>query len=1192
MFLTTVIFHKGLKTRKKAMNSYTKSICSYCGVGCGVLIKSNEHTNEIDLIGDTTHPVNKGMLCSKGRNLHHTVMDTSDRLLQPQMRWNRESPLEEVSWDTALERAAGVFKGLINNYGPDAVGFYVSGQLLTEEYYIVNKLVKGFLKTNNIDTNSRLCMSSAVVAYKKTLGEDSVPICYDDIELADCFFIAGANPAWCHPILFRRLEAHKQSNPDVKIVVVDPRETASASIADLHLQINPGTDVYLYNAIAKCLIETDQIDASFITDHVDGFEALKKQVFQYSVEEIAEICGVSKDDIQLAASWIGEATGFISMWTMGLNQSSIGVNKNVALINLSLITGKIGKPGNGPFSLTGQPNAMGGREVGGLSSMLAVHKSYENPIHVDEVARFWNVSGLSTKQGLTATEMFDALFEGKLKAIWIICTNPTVSLPDARKIEAALRKAKFVIVQDISNASTTVHYADLVLPAAGYMEKTGTMTNSERRVNLVQKIIDPPGNALPDAEILWKFAAKMGWEKQFPYQNYEEIYEEYKKMTHGTNMDVSGISYDVLRTQGGVQWPYTSEKMKSTKRLFENNTFYTDSGNAAVYGVDPQLQSEPLSENYPFILLTGRVRDQWHTMTRTNKVSALNKHAPQPFVEIHPSDAKVLEIEEDDLVEVIGKRGNVKLKARICYTIKKGVLFIPMHWGKLFQNDLGRANNMTSVILDRESKQPDYKYAAVQLFKHRPKAKRIIVIGAGAGATQFVKSYRALGDTSSSIDVFSKEMHPFYNRVLLPHYLTGEKTWEDLEKLREQDFKRLGITVHIGVSIDLIDKKKKFVIDSTGKTHLYDTLIVATGSRAFVPPNFPKEAANFITIRQRGNIELIQERLQPNNDVVIIGGGLLGLEMADALLSIGMQVHVIQIDERLMGLQLDKQSSKLLKRKILAKGIHLYMNDEVLAFNGAPEITSVTLRSGQKLECHLVITAIGTRPNIELLKAADIECNRGVLVNQYLQSSDKDIYCIGEIAELNGTLWGITAAAEEQAKVLSKVIYGDPHAYYKGSVFMNILKAKDVHICSIGLVDPPDPEDKDYQIIKMEDLSRQYYKKCVVYKNKLVGAVLVGDRTEFLSFKELIENSAELNDVRDTLLRPNGLKKEPLKGKLICSCANVGHLNIEEIINKTKNCTLDQVMKHTGAGTGCGSCKPEIIALLMIKKQENGNRVS
>ncbi|PCH77707.1 MAG: NAD(P)H-nitrite reductase [Flavobacteriaceae bacterium] len=1174
------------------MNSYTKSICSYCGVGCGVLLKRNAHTNEIDLLGDTSHPVNKGMLCSKGRSLHHTVMDTSDRLLQPQMRWNRESPLQDVSWDTALERAAGVFKGLINNYGPDAVGFYVSGQLLTEEYYIVNKLVKGFIKTNNIDTNSRLCMSSAVVAYKKTLGEDSVPICYDDIELADCFFIAGANPAWCHPILFRRLEAHKEANPSVKIIVVDPRKTASASIADLHLQINPGTDVYLYNAIAKWLIENDQIDSSFIADHVTGFEALKKQVFHYSIEETAAICAITTDAIALSASWIGDAKGFISMWTMGLNQSSIGVNKNIALINLSLITGKIGKPGNGPFSLTGQPNAMGGREVGGLSSMLAVHKSYENPAHVEEVERFWNVSGLSTKQGLTATEMFDALYEGKLKAIWIICTNPTVSLPDARRVEAALRKAKFVIVQDISNASTTVHYADLVLPAAGYMEKTGTMTNSERRVNLVQKILDPPGNALPDAEILWRFAAKMGWGKQFPYQNYEAIYEEYKKMTQGTNLDVSGIDYTLLRTQGGVQWPYTSEKRQATKRLFEDHQFYTDSGKASVYGVDPQLRSEQLSENYPFVLLTGRVRDQWHTMTRTQKVSALNRHAPQPFVEIHPSDAEALGIEEDDLVEVIGKRGNVKLFARICDTIKKGVLFIPMHWGKLFQNDLGRANNITSPILDKESKQPDYKYAAVQLFKHRPKVKKIIVIGAGAGATQFVKSYRALGDAASHIEVFSKEIHPFYNRVLLPHYLTGEKTWKDLEKLRVEDFKRLGITVHIGVSIDLIDKKKKYVIDSTGKKHTYDTLIVATGSRAFVPPNFPKDAVNFITIRQRGSIELIQKRLKVNSHVVIIGGGLLGLEMADALITIGMQVHVVQIDERLMGLQLDKQSSKLLKQKVLAKGIHLYMNDEVLAFNGHPEITAVSLRSGQKIACELVITAIGTRPNIELLKTAEITCNRGVLINQYLQSSDKDVYCIGEIAELNGTLWGITAAAEQQAKVLAKVIYGDPHAYYKGSIFMNILKAKDVHICSIGLVDPPDTDDKDYQIIKIEDLSRQYYKKCVVYKNKLVGAILVGDRDEFLSFKDLIENSSELNDVRDTLLRPNGLKKELVKGKLLCSCANVGEGNIEEVINKTTNCDLQEVMKHTGAGTGCGSCKPEILALLMIKNKANGTRVS
>jgi ferredoxin-nitrate reductase len=404
-----------------------KSTCSYCGVGCGIVV-SKDRQGRIIVSGDHDHPVNKGMLCSKGMNLHYTVADKSDRLLFPEMRWAKNQPLQKISWNTAMDRAAAVFKTLISKFGPDSVGFYISGQCLTEEYYVVNKLVKGFLGTNNIDTNSRLCMSSAVAGYKLALGDDSVPLSYDDIELADSFLIAGANPAWCHPILFRRLEAHKANNPDTKIIVVDPRKTQSCSIADIHLQIQPGTDITLYHAIGRCLIEMNRINEAFIYFHTDGYEQYRKEVLKVTVEEAALICDVPTADIYAVAKIIGDAKGFISMWAMGLNQSVVGVNKNLALINLSLITGQIGKPGAGPLSLTGQPNTMGGREVGGMANLLAAHRDLKNPAHRKEVADFWGVKNINEKPGLTATEMIDSLFEGKMKAIWIICTNPLVSL--------------------------------------------------------------------------------------------------------------------------------------------------------------------------------------------------------------------------------------------------------------------------------------------------------------------------------------------------------------------------------------------------------------------------------------------------------------------------------------------------------------------------------------------------------------------------------------------------------------------------------------------------------------------------------------------------------------------------------------------------------------------------------------------
>ena len=430
------------------------------------------------------------------------------------MRYAKNQPRQRVSWDTAMERTAAVFKTLIRKYGPDSVAFYASGQCLTEEYYVVNKLIKGFIGSNNIDTNSRLCMSSAVVAYKMSLGEDSVPVNYDDLELADCIFVAGGNPAWCHPILWRRVEAAREKNPALKIIVSDPRKTQTCSLADVHLQLSPGTDIVLHHAIGRCLIEEGDIDVDFIQAHTEGFEKYANTVFKKTVQQAALICGIAEADIRKAASYIGAAKGFISMWTMGLNQSVIGVNKNLSLINLNLITGQIGKPGAGPFSLTGQPNAMGGREVGGLSNLLPAHRNLADAQERETVEKFWKVplGSIQSNPGLTATEMFDALNDGKLKAIWILCTNPLVSLPDARKAEAGLKKARFVVVQEMSNIPQTLQYADVVLPAASWAEKEGTMTNADRRISYLDKITNAPGEALPDTEIICRFAQKMGFD--------------------------------------------------------------------------------------------------------------------------------------------------------------------------------------------------------------------------------------------------------------------------------------------------------------------------------------------------------------------------------------------------------------------------------------------------------------------------------------------------------------------------------------------------------------------------------------------------------------------------------------------------------------------------------------------------------
>ncbi|MFN6947015.1 MAG: molybdopterin oxidoreductase family protein [Cytophagaceae bacterium] len=694
------------------------STCSYCGVGCGISV-CVDGNKKISVEGDKNHPVNKGMLCSKGMNLHYVASDTSDRILYPQLRWSRNHPLERVDWDTAIGRAATVFKAIIEKYGPDSVGFYVSGQCLTEEYYIINKLCKGFLGTNNIDTNSRLCMSSAVAGYKMSLGEDSVPLSYDDIELTDCFFITGANPAWCHPILFRRIEAYKALNPHVKIIVADPRKTQTAYLADIHLQIKPGTDIVLYHAIGRYIVESGYVDKDFVEQHTAGYKSYVRTVSERTLAEAAAICDIDLDDLIHAAKVLGTSKSFISMWAMGLNQSSVGVNKNLSLINLSLITGKIGKPGCGPFSLTGQPNAMGGREVGGMANLLPAHRSLANSDHRKEVADFWEVPSVPEKPGYTATEMFDALLSGKMKAVWIICTNPLVSLPNARNVEIALKNARFVVVQDISSRSETVKYADLVLPAAGWLEKEGTMTNSERRISHLSKAIDAPGEALPDLEIIRRFAEKMGYGKGFSYPNAESVFLEHCKLTKGTNIDISGLNYAILKDKRSVQWPFPEGATEGRARLFTDHKFFTSDGKAQIVSVPDENNSEVLSPKYPLILTTGRIRDQWHTMTKTGKVNKLNRHIDKPFLEIHPLDAELRGIKATDVVEITNRRGKVKAVVKITDEIKRGVVFLPMHWGKILNKDFARANNLTSDVIDPVSKEPDFKFTAVEVTKSR-----------------------------------------------------------------------------------------------------------------------------------------------------------------------------------------------------------------------------------------------------------------------------------------------------------------------------------------------------------------------------------------------------------------------------------------------------------------------------------------
>jgi ferredoxin-nitrate reductase len=544
-----------------------------------------------------------------------------------------------------------------------------------------------------------------------------------------------------------------------------------------------------------------------------------------------------------------------------------------------------------------------------------------------------------------------------------------------------------------------------------------------------------------------------------------------------TRIDISGLSYDILKRERSVQWPFSKEG-KGTARLFADKQFYTPSKRAIICTVDDENLSEPVTDDLPLILTTGRIRDQWHTMTKTGKVSRLKQHIANAWLEMHPGDAARRGIREGDLVDIQNSRGNVRVKAKLSPEIKKGVVFLPMHWGKILASDLNRANNLTSKLIDPQSKEPDFKFSAVQVSRYQKPKQKIIVIGAGAGAFGFVKSYRAL-NADDEIVVFSKEAFPFYNRVMLPDYISGAQEWLQLIKMKDEEESTYKITLHRGVSIEHIDRKAKVVTDSKGEEHSYDVLLLATGSRPFMLKDIP-DLKGIFTMRSRTDADSFKNHVDPSKGkVVIVGGGLLGIELAASLREVGVDVCIVQRISRLMDRQLDVLGSQLLHEELEEKGVDIYYNDELERFFGAESINGVKLKSGLQINCQAIVIAIGTVPNIELVRACGLEHKRGVVVDEYLLTSDPDIYAIGEIAEFKGFLYGITAAAEQQAEIVARHLSGDISHYYEGSLLMNILKMHGTDLCSLGLPEAP-PNDPSYEEVVFIDKAKRYYKKCII----------------------------------------------------------------------------------------------------------------
>ncbi len=730
----------------------TRSTCCYCGVGCGVIIQS-EAEQIVGVRGDPDHPANRGKLCAKGATLHLSARRDA-RALHPELRRSRNEPRTRVSWNEALEHCAVRFAGIVRRHGPDSVGFYISGQLMTEDYYVFNKLAKGLVGTNNIDTNSRLCMSSAVAGYKLTLGADAPPACYEDIDRAECIFIAGSNTAYAHPVLFRRVEEARAARPDMKIIVVDPRRTDTAAAADLHLAILPGTDIALFNAMLHVLLWEGLADMQFVRERTEGFEQIKQSVREYTPGMAAQACGVAEGDIVQAAKWFGGSKATLSLYCQGLNQSSSGTHKNAALINLHLASGQIGKPGAGPLSLTGQPNAMGGREVGGMANLLSAHRDLADPLHRAEVAQLWGIPSVPEKPGKTAVEMFDAVKRGEIRAIWIACTNPAQSMPDLHAVRAALEAAEFVVVQEAFADTDTAGYADVLLPASSWGEKHGTVTNSERCITRVSSAVAPPGEARHDWEICVDFARRLGaamdeekTARLFPYARAEEIFNEHRETTRGRDLDITGLSYDLLDSGGPQQWPYPEGARTGKARLYEDGKFPTSSGRARFVVTPCVPVAEKTSASFPLALSSGRLRDQWHGMSRTGTVARLFNHAEEPVLEMNPRDLERRGMKSGELVRLRTRRGTLVVRVQASESVRSGQAFMPMHWGSQFMSGAG-VNALTVAAFDPHSKQPELKHAAAQVAKadlpHRLVAMRRFAPGREAEAQRLLSELRPL----------------------------------------------------------------------------------------------------------------------------------------------------------------------------------------------------------------------------------------------------------------------------------------------------------------------------------------------------------------------------------------------------------------------------------------------------------------
>ncbi|MEM9882136.1 MAG: nitrate reductase [Planctomycetota bacterium] len=707
---------QGLRLAEVRGEYSARATCPYCGVGCVVDVTVEDGAMRSIGVDPDVAP-NYGMMCPKGALLFKSD-DRARRVTRPMVRDLKGGPLREVTWDEAIGRVVAGLRDTLAERGPDAVAWYGSGQLDTEASYLFTKLFKGYLGSNQTDTNSRLCMSSAVAGYVHSFGSDGPPTCYDDFEAADTFFLIGANMTANHPVLFNRVRRRRATKDGTRIIVVDPRRTKTAEFADLHLAVRPGGDVALLRLLAWELRRRGGIDHDFVKTHTEGHAAFDEQLDAMDRDAMLDACGVPMAQIEQAAAWMAPGPKdrrLLSCYCMGTNQSSQGTDKNTALIDLHLMTGQVGKPGAGPFSLTGQPNAMGGREVGYLAHQLPGYRLVSDDCHRAEVEDAWGLprGRIAAEPGRPAVAMFDAAARGELGVLWVACTNPAVSMPDLDVTHHGLAVTPLVVVQDCLIDTETAAYADVILPAATWGEKRGTMTNSERLVMRSRQALDPPGTARAD----WRIVAEVGRAMGFPgfdFDDSDAVWDEFRRLTAGRPCDMTGITNARLDAEDSLHWPFPEGDDRPTLRRYTDGVFATSHGRARFGGAAYTPPAEATDAEYPLTLTTGRVASQWHTRGRTGAVRELNRLAPHPVLEIHPDDADAAGLTAGGWAAVVSRRGRVLAEVKPVASIRRGLVFVPFHYGATLHGQTA-ANHATHRAVDPKSKQPELKHAAVRL---------------------------------------------------------------------------------------------------------------------------------------------------------------------------------------------------------------------------------------------------------------------------------------------------------------------------------------------------------------------------------------------------------------------------------------------------------------------------------------------